>query len=275
MTATVPIGEFSRLTYLTVKTLRYYHEVELLEPVSVDPSSGYRFYSTDQVDQAHLIRRLRELNMPLPEIREVLHAPTQAARDAALRAHLDRMEAELTRTRDVVASLKALLLPSHRISVEYRSIPSHPVLAISDVVTRNAIGVWCESSFGTLYETLAAANVAPAGPGGASYAPEFFEEDTGAVMAFVPIDERHREHFDALREPRSGTVLDLPARRFAIAVHAGPFTDFDRTYGALGSHVAEHDTALTEPIRERYLVGPGDAEPSDYRTEVCWPIGRL
>ncbi|MFJ4656291.1 MerR family transcriptional regulator [Nocardia sp. NPDC088792] len=268
MTATVPIGEFSRLTYLTVKTLRYYHEVELLEPVSVDPSSGYRFYSTDQVDQAHLIRRLRELNMPLPEIREVLRAPSQAARDAALRAHLDRMEAELTRTRDVVASLKALLLPSHRISVEYRSIPSHPVLAISDVVTRNAIEVWCESSFGTLYETLAAANIAPAGPGGASYASGFFEDDTGEVVAFVPIDERHRERFGT-------SVIDLPARRFAIAVHAGPFTDFDRTYGALGSHVAEHDTALAEPIRERYLVGPGDAEPADYRTEVCWPIGRL
>ncbi|MFE5288215.1 MerR family transcriptional regulator [Nocardia sp. NPDC056611] len=269
MTATVPIGEFSRLTYLTIKTLRYYHEIELLEPVAVDPASGYRFYSTAQVDQAHLIKRLRELNMPLPEIKAVMAAPDQVARDAAIRAHLERMEAELVRTRDVVASLKALLLPSDRISVEYRSITSHPVIAMSADVARENCDEWCDHSFGELYGALAAADLAPAGPAGATYALSFFEEDRGEVVTFVPIDPRHRDRFDA------ATVLDLPARRFAIAVHAGPFTEFDRTYGALGSHVAEHDTALAEPVRELYLVGPGDAEPADYRTEVCWPIGRL
>ncbi|GAB3211084.1 MerR family transcriptional regulator [Nocardia tengchongensis] len=269
MTATVPIGEFSRLTYLTIKTLRYYHEIELLEPVAIDPGSGYRFYSTAQVDQAHLIKRLRELNMPLPEIKAVVAAPDQAARDAAIRAHLERMEAELVRTRDVVASLQALLLPSTGISVEYRSVASYPALAMRSEVAREDCDVWCDHSFGTLYGTLAAADLAPAGPGGATYAAEFFEYDRGEVVTFVPIEPRHRDRFDP------ATVLDLPARRFAIALHAGPFTEFDRTYGALGSHVAEHDTALTEPVRELYLVGPGDAEPADYRTEVCWPIGRL
>lgn len=269
MTATVPIGEFSRLTYLTIKTLRYYHEIELLEPVAIDPGSGYRFYSTAQVDQAHLIKRLRELNMPLPEIKAVVAAPDQAARDAAIRAHLERMEAELVRTRDVVASLQALLLPSTGISVEYRSVASYPVLAMRSEVAREDCDVWCDHSFGTLYGTLAAADLAPAGPGGATYAAEFFEYDRGEVVTFVPIEPRHRDRFDP------AAVLDLPARRFAIALHAGPFTEFDRTYGALGSHVAEHDTALAEPVRELYLVGPGDAEPADYRTEVCWPIGRL
>ncbi|MTE12176.1 MerR family transcriptional regulator [Nocardia aurantiaca] len=269
MTATVPIGEFSRLTYLTIKTLRYYHEIDLLEPVAIDPSSGYRFYSTEQVDQAHLIKRLRELNMPLPEIKAVMAAPDQATRDAAIRAHLERMEAELVRTRDVVASLRALLLPSTEISVEYRSVARYPVLAMRSEVAREECDAWCEHSYGTMHARLAATNLAPAGPDGATYAPEFFEYDRGEVVTFVPIDERHRGRFDA------EAVLDLPARRFAIAVHAGPFTEFDRTYGALGSHVAEHDTALDEPVREIYLVGPGDAEPADYRTEVCWPIGRL
>ncbi|MVU79602.1 MerR family transcriptional regulator [Nocardia sp. ET3-3] len=269
MTATVPIGEFSRLTYLTIKTLRHYHEIALLEPVSVDPDSGYRYYSTEQVDQAHLIKRLRELNMALPQIKAVMAAPDQAARDTAIRAHLERMEAELVRTRDVVASLRALLLPSAAIDIEYRSVASYPALAMRAEVAREDCDVWCEHSYGTMYGQLAAANLAPAGPGGATYATEFFEYDRGEVVTFVPIEDRHRDRFD----PES--MLDLPARRFAIAVHAGPFTEFDRTYGALGSHVAEHDSALAEPVREIYLVGPGDAEPEDYRTEVCWPIGRL
>ncbi|WP_405487959.1 MerR family transcriptional regulator [Nocardia sp. NBC_00511] len=272
MTATVPIGEFSRLSYLTIKTLRYYHEIELLRPVSVDPSTGYRFYSTDQVEQAHLIRRLRDLNMPLPEIKAVAAAPDQGARDAAIRAHLERMEEELTRTRDVVASLRSLLTPGHGIEVEYRWIPSHSVLAVSGVVQREHCDTWCDNAFGGLYGALAAADIAPAGPGGATYALEFFEADEGEVVAFVPIDPQHR---DRLRNADGASVLELPGRRFAIAVHAGPFTEFDRTYGALGSHVAEHDSALAEPVRERYLIGPGDAAPADYRTEVCWPVGRL
>ncbi|NNH73267.1 MerR family transcriptional regulator [Nocardia uniformis] len=268
MTAIVAIGEFSRLTHLSVKALRYYHDIELLEPAAVDPSSGYRRYSTDQVEQAHLIRRLRELHMPLPGIREVLAASDRDARDAALREHLERMEAELLRTRDVVASLRELLLPSGEIAVEYRFAPSFPAFAMAQAVARDSIDQWCETAFDRLYATMADADIAPAGPGGATYAPEFFENDAGEVVAFVPIAEHDRAHAVEI-----GTVVDLPAHRFAIAVHHGPFADIDRTYGALGSHVAEHDSGLSEPIRERYLVGPGDAEPADYRTEICWPVG--
>ncbi|WP_330183941.1 MerR family transcriptional regulator [Nocardia sp. NBC_01503] len=272
MTATVPIGEFSRLSYLSVKALRYYHEIELLAPATVDPSTGYRFYSTDQVEQAHLIRRLRELNMPVPEIKAVLSAPDRTARDTALRAHLERMEAELTRTRDVVASLRALLLPpsDKPLHVEYRSVASHPVLSVTATVARDGIDEWCGTSFATLYESLEAAGVQPAGPGGATYALEFFEHDRGEVVAFVPVAPADRDRARAV-----GTVVELPARHFAVAVHHGPFTDFDLSYGALGSHVAEHDTALAEPVRELYLAGPGDVAEADYITEICWPIGRL
>ncbi|MBF6173330.1 MerR family transcriptional regulator [Nocardia blacklockiae] len=273
MTATVSIGEFARLTYLSVKTLRYYDEIDLLAPATRDPASGYRRYSTDQVDRAHLIRRLRDLNMPLPDIRAVLSAPDRAARDAALRAHLERMEAELARTRDVVASLRALLLPGRPIEVEYRSVPAFLALTFAEHVAREDISDWCEITFGRLYAALAAAGVPPAGPGGATYSTEFFEDDKGEVVAFVPVTAADG---DRLATAKDVAVRELPARRFAVAVHAGPFTDFDRTYGALGSHVAEHDTALAEPIREVYVAGPPDvADPTEFRTEVCWPVGRL
>ncbi|QIS01197.1 MerR family transcriptional regulator [Nocardia brasiliensis] len=271
MTATVSIGEFARLTYLTVKTLRYYHDIELLAPVSIDAGSGYRRYSIEQVPQAHLIRRLRQLDMPLPEIKAVLDAVDEDTRNAALRAHLERMEAELARTRDVVASLRALLTPTAAPAVEYRAIPAFPALAVAEVVTRAGIGPWCEASFTLLHRTLAAAGVAPDGVDGATYSMEFFENDIGAVVAFVPIPVGTE-----IALPEGVSRIELPARRFAVARHDGPFDDFDRTYGALGSHVAEHDESLAEPIRERYLICPESTDdPNTYRTEVCWPIGLL
>ncbi|MEV6136574.1 MerR family transcriptional regulator [Nocardia sp. NPDC051990] len=271
MTATVSIGEFARLTYLSVKTLRYYHEVELLEPVTIDAGSGYRRYSVDQVGQAHLIRRLRGLDMPLPEIKAVLAAADTESRDTALRAHLERMEAELRRTQSVVASLRSLLTPAAPITVEYRSIAAFPALAYVDTVRREAIDDWCAAAYSLLHDTLAATNIAPAGVDGATYSMEFFENDAGEVAAFIPIPADAR-----IAPPSELSIIELPARRFAIAVHSGPFDDFDRTYGALGSHVAEHDTALAEPVRELYVLGPGEIDdPDAYRTEVCWPIGRL
>lgn len=268
MTATVSIGEFSRLTYLSVKTLRHYHDVGLLAPVDIDAHSGYRRYSTDQVTRAHLIRRLRGLDMPIPEIRAVLEAPDTDTRDAALRAHLERMEEQLQRTRDAVASLRALLTPAAPLAVRYRTVDAFPVLAVRDVVTRDAIGDWCQTSFALLYETLAAVGREPGGPGGATYSMEFFENESGEVLAYVPLADG--APFTA---PEGAGFAEMPARRFAITEHRGSFEDFDRTYGALGSHVAEHDTALREPVHEIYLISPADTgDPSEYLTEVCWPI---
>ena len=104
VSTSVTIGEFSRLTHLTVKTLRHYHEEGLLIPYAVDGVSGYRRYSVSQVPDALLIGRLRRLDMPLPEVRRVLGSVDTAERDAAIADHLLRMEAELGRTRAIVAS---------------------------------------------------------------------------------------------------------------------------------------------------------------------------
>jgi DNA-binding transcriptional MerR regulator len=56
MTANPSIGGFSRATYLSIKTLRHYHEVGLIEPAYVDPSSGYRCCRPDQIGTARIIR---------------------------------------------------------------------------------------------------------------------------------------------------------------------------------------------------------------------------
>src|SRR3954454_15212509 len=98
MTTKLSIGDFSRMTYLSVKALRHYHDVGVLEPAEIDPSSGYRFYLPSQVGMAQMIRRLRDLGMPLDEVRNIVLAPDAATRDEALVAHLRRMEEQLAAT---------------------------------------------------------------------------------------------------------------------------------------------------------------------------------
>jgi DNA-binding transcriptional MerR regulator len=268
MTASVTIGEFSRITHLSVKTLHHYHEIGLLAPARIDPSSGYRRYETSQVPTAQLIRRLREMQMPLAQVRAVVEAPDIESRDQALRLHLDQMERELIRTREVVASLRSrLTLPVQELQVEYRFVPAFRAYSVTDRVDRSRIDGWCETTF-TLLGEIAAIHGIKATPG-ATYGDEFFTDDVGEVVGFLPVAP------DQPAIERVGLV-DLPAAYFAVTVHDGPFTDFDRTYGALGSHVAEYCEIAPGPIRELYVVGPGgDAEPDDFRTEICWPIQRI
>ena len=90
MTVRLGIGDFSRMTQLSVIALRHYHEVGLLTPAEIDEQSGYRFYEPAQVQIAQAIRRFRDLGMPLDQIAEVLRAPDVPAdgRPAGPRAAL-------------------------------------------------------------------------------------------------------------------------------------------------------------------------------------------
>src|SRR5271170_3631333 len=103
MGASLAIGDFSRATHLTIKTLRHYHQAGLLEPAHVDSQTGYRRYTAEQISIAQIIRRFRDLEIPLIEIRAVLQAPDVQARNKLIAAHLQRLEGDLARTRSAVA----------------------------------------------------------------------------------------------------------------------------------------------------------------------------
>ena len=105
------IGEFYRLTHLSIRTLRGYHDADLLVPATVDDATGYRYYSADQIPTAQVIHRLRELDVPLPEVRRILRSSNPGARASLIADHLQRLESELDRTRAAVASLRRLLRP--------------------------------------------------------------------------------------------------------------------------------------------------------------------
>nr|WP_302477544.1 helix-turn-helix domain-containing protein [Aeromicrobium stalagmiti] len=107
------IGDFSRATRLSAKALRHYHRLGLLEPVEVDPFTGYRSYGVEQVDDAHLIRRFRSLDMPLDVIGQVLAVDRPEDRTELIAEHLRRMEQRLAETRDAVTALRSLLESDH------------------------------------------------------------------------------------------------------------------------------------------------------------------
>lgn len=104
------IGQMARDTGLTVSALRFYDGAGLLVPARVDPRSGYRWYSDDQVVTARLIARLRRVGMALADIgRVVEHRRDRAVVEEVLGAHLTRLEDGLADARRELSAARALL----------------------------------------------------------------------------------------------------------------------------------------------------------------------
>ena len=101
----LPIGRFARLTGLTIGALRHYDELDLLRPAYVDRFTGYRRYARAQLDEARTIARLRDLELPLEDIRAVLAADDPAERRRLIAAHRARIEARTYRLQRVLHQL--------------------------------------------------------------------------------------------------------------------------------------------------------------------------
>jgi DNA-binding transcriptional MerR regulator len=266
MSVLVSIGDFSRMTHLSIKALRFYHEQGLLEPARIDPSSGYRRYDPAQVPMAQVIRRFRDLGMPLGQVRAVLRAPDVQTRTMQIIAHLTSMEARLADMQMSVASLRALLEgPSVPAAVDFRSIPAAQVAAISETVTAEQAWAWGTDAFDELYGRIERAGLSPAGPGGALFPAGYFELEQAELTAFVPVQAA---------PPAAGRVrpLVIPATEAAVMIHSGSLADSDQTYGRLGTVVAERAIGLDGPIREYYQVPFTEPDLSRHRTEICWPV---
>jgi len=261
------IGDFARATHLSVKTLRHYHRLELLVPAEVDPNSSYRRYSTEQIPTAQVIRRFRELDMPLEQIGAVLQAPDVDTRNELIAAHLARLEQGLVQTQEAVVSLRDLLQgPSPALRIEHRSEPALETAAISETVSLDDLGPWFQGALGELSSTLTAQEVATTGPPGGVIANDFFSDERGDLTIFIPVADPIRPVGRV--EPRS-----LPAVELATIVHVGSHGDIDRAYGSLATYVTDHALGVEGPIRERYLVGRLDTiDDTAWRTEIGWPI---
>lgn len=253
------------VTHLSVRTLRRYHEAKLLEPASVDPFTGYRYYSVEQIPTAQVIHRLRQLDVPLAEVRAILDTEDAQRRAEVIAGHVRRLEDELARTRAAVVSLRRLLNPEPA-DVELRSVPARRVAAITGVVQLEDSLGWYDAAMAELDAAFPEAE--RTGPPGGRYANELFTKATGSMTVFRPV-----------RSPRASgriEVVDLPPADLAVTVHQGPHDDLDVTYGRLGAWVLENALTVDGPVHETYMVGPRDTtDPARWQTEIGWPVFRV
>ncbi|MET8767418.1 MerR family transcriptional regulator [Streptomyces sp. NPDC004658] len=272
MAERLTIGEFSRITHLSIRALRRYHEQDLLVPADVDPATGYRYYAPAQVRPALAIRRLRELDLPLADLRLFLRAESaggdetgHGAAQQIVATHLRRLEDRLGRTQRAVEALRELLDPQAERTVSLEVLPRQRVLAVSLQVPPGAGLSWYETA---MRDLDAAAGRRPVSPPGGRYEHELFTEGHGRATVYLPAEM-------PLPPGAPATVKELwlPQRSAAVATHVGAHDDLDLTYGAVGSFAASNGLRSQNLVEEVYLVGPRDTDqPDRWRTLVAWLI---
>ncbi len=257
------IGEFSRLSGLTVKALRFYHEEGLLEPTAVDEQSGYRYYDASKVELARTIAFLKQLDFSLAEIRELL------AEDADLTAALERQRAAIDeRIRRLKKARRSLddFLTAQREGKQM-------------LTTKAAFQ--CEEKDLPAMKIAAYRMHAPykdCGAGFAKVGKAFWNQICGpAMLLCYDMDYQEVANYETCMPVKGGQskdgieVRELPAGRCVSLLHRGPYEQLSRSYQIALAYVKEKGYELVAPCREVYLKGPGmifKGNPKNYLTEI-------
>jgi DNA-binding transcriptional MerR regulator len=266
----LPIGAFSRASFLSIKSLRAYHEAGILVPARVDPATGYRTYHASQLIDAAVIARLRSLDLPLDRVREVVQARDPMVTARVLADHESTMKQRLADVERIVSELHdGLAQPAAHTPVHVRDEPHVHTLAVRGRVNEENFAPFLDDAYARLHLAAERLAVEPIGASGALYPPEISDDGDDDVEAYLPLARPV-----ALPAAGDGVVnSEVPAARVAVLVHAGSYETIADTYRSLGAWVAEHADPLPIPVREVYVVSYGETDDSSrFRTEIHWPI---
>jgi DNA-binding transcriptional MerR regulator len=265
------IGEFSTISGIPVRTLRFYHEKGVLVPAAVDVETGYRSYDERNLAVAQVIVALRGLDFGLDDICKILAG---AADDADILAHLeqqrvsiaDRMQQDRNKLRQIDD-----IIQQQREARESGMATANDEIQERDIELVRVAGIRmtgyysdCGKGFATLGKRL------------------------GRYIAGKPLclfyDGEYREgdaNFEPCMPVRNVVVNDnisvreLPAVRCATLIHRGPYEELRHSYAKLMKYVKQCGYTISLPTREVYLKGPGmifRGNPKKYVTEIQLPI---
>ena len=255
------IGAFAKRTRLSYKALRLYDAMGLLPPAFVDEESSYRYYSEGQVEKAELIGLLRQLEMPLNHIAQVLDLEGKRASQAVAR-YWKGVEADLRTKRQLVRYLERYLegKGESMFDIQTRDVPEQKVLTLErHVYVKDLTGFIGESMQG-LYNHLAQKGSSAAAPF-VVYHGRVTEDSDGPVETCVP--------FKGSVEPAGEMRIRLePAHKEAytrLTKAQVTFPGILEAFDAVHKHLQNAGKMPSGSPREVYFTdweATGDDEPA-------------
>ncbi len=268
----IRIGDFSRLSRVSIKTLRYYDEMGLFEPVEVDRFTGYRYYSANQLPRLNRILALKDLGLSLEQIAQVLDEGVSAEqlrgmlrlKRAELQQHIADEQARLAR---IEARLTAIELedtmPDYDVVI--KEVEPQLVAGVRDTLASYPeVGRLFDEVYGYL------ARHGASGPDMLGVG-IWHDEDskTGDIDGEAVVYLKQ-----AVPEGGRVKVYELPGATMASVVHKGAFNRFSQAYEAVLHWIEANGYKIVGPNREVYLYcgQPVRQDDESYVTEIQFPV---
>jgi DNA-binding transcriptional MerR regulator len=268
----IKIGDFARLSQVSVVTLRHYDELGLLKPTSVDPFTGYRYYSAGQLPRLNRILALKDLGFSLEQIEGALAGGLTLDQLRGMlklkRAEVEmRLAAEQERLARIEARLRLIemedCMPQY--DVLLKSVPAMLVASRRvSIPTNDQVPQYLGPAYREVYDTVS----------------KLGAKETGPCLALwhTPSDVYTDEDAEALVQidrPIHGTervrVYELPPTQVAAVVHHGEFEDFTQGHAALLEWIEANGYRIAGPFREIYIQHD-HADLKDSTTEIQFPV---
>lgn len=260
------IGEFSRISRVSTKTLRYYDQIGLLKPGFVNKDSGYRYYEVSQLRDMLLISRLKQYQFSLLEISAVLATRDngyladllQSKKIEFLRQIKDQQHILLQMEQDIKKIERRENIMQANYLVKTVSMQPKTIYSLRRKMSVRDF----EEAFGTLCAGLEKNRLKPAGPFLSIYHDEEFDHKCTDIEVGVEISGGNGDR-----------VRALAPGLCCFATHIGPYDDFTSCYTALMEWIEREGYTVSEPPFELYIKGCDDnILPSEYVTEIYFPI---
>jgi len=259
------IGEFSKVSGLSIKTLRFYHEEGLLVPTSIDEATGYRYYDGSLVELARTIAFLKSLEFSLAEIREILGRELdESAVVAALQRQRKVIDERIGRLKQVARSLDQFLQDEREgkmfatkseFQCEEKVLPPMKIAAIR----MHAPYSECGKGFSQIGKAMWSQICGPA----LLLCYDHGYDEIANYETCMPVKGG---------QSKAGIeVCDLPGGRCVSLLHKGPYDQLSRSYEKAIAYANQKGYRLSTPCREVYIKGPGmifKGNPKNYLTEI-------
>lgn len=267
------IGEFSKITGLTIKALRLYHEKKIIEPHLVDQQTGYRYYSHQDAEKARVVRLLKGMMLGLDEIAEILRDCNDDADAVDLlerqRSKLEGRIGELKKARRSIDSIitaerKAIAMMQEKTTeIVEKNVPDLRIASI------RWTGRYCDTG---RYMGRLAKNVYRylTGKPFNLYYDEGYKEEDADIETCFPVREDKE-----IKVPEDITIRTLPGGKVVSLIHQGPYDQLGRSYERMATYLKQKNYRVSAPPREIYIKGPGmifKGNPRKYLTEIQFPV---
>ena len=260
-------GTFADLSRLSLKALRLYNQLDILRPLHVEPQTGYRYYGPDQLPRARMIRNMREMDMPLAEIRRVLAVAdvSQAQAELVIRQYLEQRVQQLEQIQMLARQFLQQLKPEANkmsLEVEVREIPAQQIISITRRHKVNGLSKQIEHDIGALFSLVNDYGARPNGaPFGIYHGPVNEQEDS-PVETCLAVEGKVEGRGDI-------EAKQLEGGKAACVVITGDqchYPELLGAYDAAADWIQKNGYETTQPPREIWYTGPGP----DARWEIVW-----